>query len=85
MPEIPYEQRAAQPLHVKLEGLMPLLFSMCGNDVKELWSLPETSIFQMEEVNGKVRFPTKKKKIVRINPTHPNSIEPYDGMNALQV
>jgi len=85
MPEIPYDQRFAQPLHVKLEGLMPLLFSLCGNDVKELWSLPEASIFTMEEVNGKVRFPTKKKKILRINPTHPNSIEPYDGFHALQI
>jgi len=70
---------------VKLEGLMPVLFSVCGNDVKELWSLPETSVYQMKEVDAKQKFSTKKKKILRINPTHANSIEPYEGFNALQV
>jgi len=83
--ETPYEQRAAQPLYIKLEGLMPALFTLCGNDVKELWSLPETSIFQMKEVDPKQKFSTKKKKILRINPTHASSIEPYDGFNANQV
>lgn len=62
-----------------------MLFLLCGNDVKEIWTLPETSIFQMVEVHGKQRFPTKKKKIFRINPTHHSSIEPYEGMNALQI
>lgn len=82
---MPYEQRYAQPLEIKLEGLMPLLFSICENNVKELWAMPEGTIFDMQEVDPKVRFSTKKKKIMRINPTSPNSIEPYEGFNALQV
>jgi len=47
--------------------------------------MPETSIFEMEEVNPRVRYTTKKKKIVRINPTLLSSIEPYEGVNALQI
>ena len=65
--------------------MIPLLYSLCGLEVKEIWILSETPIFEMEEVKGKQRFPTKKKKIMRINPTHATSIEPYDGMNALQI
>ncbi len=64
---------------------MPALFAIGGNDVKEMWSLPETSIFQMKEVDPRQKFATKKKKMMRINPTHPSSIEPYDGFNANQV
>jgi len=76
--EMSYEERSAQSLAVKLEGFMPRLFEVSGSETKEIWVLPETSIFNMEESHGKQRFTTKKKKLVRLDPTDPTSYDAYD-------
>ena len=70
-------ERQDQPLHIKLEGIMQRLFQACSQDVKDIWILPEASIFTMEEVAGKQKAISKKRKIVRLNPTDPTSIDAY--------
>jgi len=71
------EQRNQQPLYVKLEGLMQRLFHVCGNDIKDVWILPDTSIFEQPEVKGKQKFFTKKRKIIRVDPTDAGSMDCY--------
>jgi hypothetical protein len=73
-----YETRKNQHLSVKLEGAIPAMYAICGNDFKNKYTLPEKSIFELEAVTGKIKFPTKKRKIMRVNPTHPASHNPYD-------
>lgn len=75
--EIPYEQRAEQPLNIKLEGTMLRMYEVCGADIKDIWVMPETSIYEMPETTGRVRYTTKKKKLVRVDPTEPNSADAY--------
>lgn len=74
-----YEQRNEQHLSIKVEGLMQRLLSVTGPDTKEVWVLPETSIFEMPETKGKVWYSTKKKKLVRIDPTEPGGNDAYSN------
>lgn len=48
------------------------------NIIRETWILPQTSIFEMEEVFGKQKVASKKRPIVRLDPTHPTSHTYYD-------
>ena len=48
------------------------------NNIREVWVLPQTSIFQMEETYGKQKVLSKKRQIVRLDPTHPTSHNYYD-------
>ena len=74
------EERKAQHLSIKIEGAIPQMYAnLCGKDVKDIYILPDKSIFQMEPVVGKVKYPTKKRKIVRVDPTHPASHDAYDS------
>jgi len=56
---------------------MQRLYSICGNDVKDIWILPESPIYETPEMRGKQRFFTKKRKIVRVDPTDVGSIDCY--------
>lgn len=57
---------------------MPRVFAACNSEALDIWIMPETSIFNLEEMKGKQRAITKKRNIVRIDPTDPESINAYD-------
>ena len=57
---------------------MPNLLSIAKNDIKDSIQLPEGSIFDMEEVYGKQKTNSRKRKLVRLDPTHPSSHTAYD-------
>lgn len=76
--EMSYEQRNQQPLYLKLEGIMRRLYDVCGPETRDVWVMPETSIFDMPEVQGKQKINGKKRKIVRVDPTDPGSMDVYN-------
>mmetsp|Transcript_30173 Transcript_30173/g.27511 ORF Transcript_30173/g.27511 Transcript_30173/m.27511 type:complete len:159 (+) Transcript_30173:1686-2162(+) len=76
---MPYKEREQQSLAIKLEGAMDILYNRCcKKTTRDLFIMPEQSIFEMEEVIGKQKGIPKKKKIVRLNPTHPSSHNAYE-------
>ena len=56
---------------------MMRLYAVCGGDIKDIWIMPETTIFDMPEMKGRQRYTTKKKKLVRLDPTDPTSFDAY--------
>jgi len=56
---------------------MQRLWDVSGSETRDVWMMPETSLFDQPEVQGKQKILGKKRKIVRVDPTDPGSMDVY--------
>jgi len=66
------EERKTRPLHLKLEGLLHILFNrVCDKSTKDSFILPERSIFEEPNTGAVAPLPKKnsrKKILIRLDP-----------------